>query len=235
MNHPNTKDMEVLAVIPARGGSKSIPRKNLADVCGLPLIAYAIRTALASSLVTRVIVSTEDEEIAETAVAHGAEVPFLRPKHLSLDDTPPAKVLAHLVQKLKEQKRAPDVLVDLFPTHPFRTPALVDELIGATVSHYSLASTVRKIHSSGKHFFCRKGKRLLPVKDIFTDKKGDITYYRNYGLASAEWVGPASSERSERYYKPIVNPISLIDIDDPSDLALTRQIVANNLFDFGVS
>ena len=81
------KRQEVLAVIPARGGSKGIPRKNIKDFAGFPLIAYSIAAAKQSSLVTRVIVSTDDEEIAEIARQWGAETPFLRPEEFSRDNT----------------------------------------------------------------------------------------------------------------------------------------------------
>jgi CMP-N,N'-diacetyllegionaminic acid synthase len=76
---------ETIAIIPARGGSKGIPRKNIVDLCGKPLIAYAIEAALKSDMITRVVVSTDDEGIAEISTAYGAEVPFLRPKEMALD------------------------------------------------------------------------------------------------------------------------------------------------------
>ena len=83
----------VLSVIPARGGSKSVPRKNIRHLAGKPLIAHSIEVAKASSLISRVIVSTDDQEIAEIALACGAEVPFLRPRELAEDETPDLPVL----------------------------------------------------------------------------------------------------------------------------------------------
>ncbi len=82
-----SRDNQLLMIIPARGGSKAIPRKNITPLAGKPLIAWTIAAALASSL-GRVIVSTDDEEIARVARDHGAEAPFLRPAHLAADDTP---------------------------------------------------------------------------------------------------------------------------------------------------
>jgi len=79
--------VEVLALIPARGGSKGIPRKNIKDLGGHPLIAYSIAAGLSSKLVTRTIVTTDDEEIAQKAKEYGAEVPFLRPEVYAQDDT----------------------------------------------------------------------------------------------------------------------------------------------------
>src|SRR4030042_318389 len=86
----------VLAVIPARGGSKGVPRKNIRPVCGKPLIAYTIETALAARrLFHRIIVSTDDGEIADVARRYGAEVPFMRPAELAADDVPTIPVLQH--------------------------------------------------------------------------------------------------------------------------------------------
>ncbi len=87
---------DVLAIIPARGGSKGIRRKNLVAIAGVPLVAHSIRHALASKRVTRVIVSTEDEEIAEAARRAGAEVPFLRPMELALDHVLDWPVFEHV-------------------------------------------------------------------------------------------------------------------------------------------
>jgi N-acylneuraminate cytidylyltransferase len=86
-----------LAIIPARGGSKRIPRKNIKPFCGKPMIAWSIEAALASGCFDRVIVSTDDAEIAEVSLAHGAEVPFMRPPELSDDHTGTIPVVAHAV------------------------------------------------------------------------------------------------------------------------------------------
>jgi len=94
--------MEVLAVIPARGNSKSIPRKNVKELAGFPLIAYSIAAALQSRSVTRVIVSTDDAEIAEVARQFGAEVPFMRPDEFAQDQTPDLPVFEHALAWLKE-------------------------------------------------------------------------------------------------------------------------------------
>jgi CMP-N-acetylneuraminic acid synthetase len=112
---------EVLAIIPARGGSKSIPRKNIISLTGHPLIAYSIAAGLAAETVTRTIVSTDDEEIAAISRKYGAETPFLRPSELSQDDTPDLPVFEHALKWLSEQEGyAPEIVVQLRPTSPFR-------------------------------------------------------------------------------------------------------------------
>jgi len=122
--------VEILALIPARGGSKGIPRKNIKNLGGHPLIAYSIAAGLNSKLVTRTIVSTDDEEIARKAKEYGAEVPFLRPKEYAEDDTRDLPVFQHVLSWLKEHEDyQPDLVVQLRPTSPFRSPALVDEAV----------------------------------------------------------------------------------------------------------
>ena len=135
---------EVLALIPARGGSKGIPRKNLLRVGGKPLIVYSIEHALASRLITRTIVSTDDEEIAEVARAFGAEVPFMRPRDLAQDLSPDIDLFRHALEWLRDREHYRcDLVVHLRPTAPVRRVALVDgaiELMLAQPAAHSLRS-----------------------------------------------------------------------------------------------
>lgn len=107
-----------LAVIPARGGSKRIPRKNIKPFAGKPMIAYAIDAALASGQFSTVIVSTDDSEIAEIARQHGAEVPFLRPADLSDDFTPTVPVVAHAIRSMMDLGATPDLVCCIYPGVP---------------------------------------------------------------------------------------------------------------------
>lgn len=117
-------------MIPARGGSKGIPRKNLATLAGRPLIAHSTAAALASRRLTRVVVSTDDEEIADVARHLGVEVPFLRPAQLAADDTPMLDVLIELVRDLDGREGyRPDLLVLLQPTSPFRRAEHIDAAV----------------------------------------------------------------------------------------------------------
>lgn len=108
-----------LAVIPARGGSKRIPRKNVRDFCGRPMIAWSIDAALESGCFDKIIVSTDDEEIAAVAKGEGAEVPFLRPAHLSGDHTATAPVIAHAIAWCIEQGFEANAVCCLYATAPF--------------------------------------------------------------------------------------------------------------------
>lgn len=113
--------MGAVAIIPARGGSKGVPRKNLQPVGGVSLLARAIHAATASGVIDRVIVSTDDTEIAEAARAAGAEVPFLRPAELASDTATSVDAIRHTVLELIKQGQAVDSLILLEPTSPFRT------------------------------------------------------------------------------------------------------------------
>ena len=127
--------METLAIIPARGGSKGIPRKNLALLGGRPLLAYTCDAARASRVLTRVVVSTDDQEIAATARTLGVEVPFLRPGALATDYTPMLDVLLDVIHRLEEREGyRPEAVVLLQPTSPFRTGRHIDAAVDLLVS-----------------------------------------------------------------------------------------------------
>lgn len=142
---------EVLALIPARGGSKSIPRKNIKPFLGYPLLAYSIAAGLQAETVTRVVVSTDDEEIAAVARAYGAEVPFLRPAHLAQDATPDLPVFVHALRWLAEREGfRPEVVVQLRPTTPVRPPGMVDEAVRLLLSRPE-ADSLRGVVPSGQN------------------------------------------------------------------------------------
>lgn len=145
------KKPEVLAVIPARGGSKGIPRKNIKLFAGYPLIAYSIAAGLQSELTTRVIVSTDDEEIAETARKWGAETPFLRPAKLAADNTLDLPVFQHALTWLKDHENyVPDIVLQLRPTSPARPRTLVDDAIRLLMEHPE-ADSVRGVVPAGEN------------------------------------------------------------------------------------
>lgn len=110
-----------IAVIPARGGSKRIPRKNIRSFCGKPIIAHSIDVALRSGLFSSVIVSTDDEEIADVARSFGADVPFMRPAHLADDFTGTGPVLVHALTHCQEQGQQVDAVCCIYATSPFTT------------------------------------------------------------------------------------------------------------------
>lgn len=122
--------METLAIIPARGGSKGLPGKNILPLNGKPLIAHTIESAQQAQHVSRVIVSTDDNAIAKTAKAYGAEIPFLRPAEISDDLSPGIDVCLHALQHMRDQQNySPDIVILLQPTSPLRTAEDIDAAI----------------------------------------------------------------------------------------------------------
>jgi CMP-N,N'-diacetyllegionaminic acid synthase len=159
--------VRLLGVIPARGGSKSVPRKNLHPLLGRPLIAWTIGPGLRAKRLDRLIVSTDDPEIAEAARRLGAEVPFLRPAALAADDTPDLPVFQHALAALGEREGyVPDAIVHLRPTQPMRTAEEIDAVVDLWVS--SGADCVKSVRPVAEHPFKMyrlTGDRLQPYLD----------------------------------------------------------------------
>ena len=141
----------ILAIIPARGGSKGIPRKNIRKFSGYPLIAWSIAAAKQSEMVTRVIVSTDDEEIAAVARQWGAETPFLRPAEFAQDKTTDLPVFEHALKWLAENEGyRPDIVVQLRPTSPIRPKNIVDAAVRILLQHAD-ADSVRGVVPAGQN------------------------------------------------------------------------------------
>lgn len=157
---------KVLAIVPARGGSKSIPGKNIKLLGGHPLIAYSIAAGRQASLVGRLIVSTDDPEIARIARELGAEVPFLRPIELAGDRVADLPVFEHALKALAEGPgEPPDIIVQLRPTSPFRPPGAVDQAVRA-LAEDAEADSVRSVAPPAQNpykMWRRRGKRLEPL------------------------------------------------------------------------
>jgi CMP-N,N'-diacetyllegionaminic acid synthase len=121
---------KILAIIPARGGSKGVPGKNIKMLAGKPLLAWTIETALSTSCLDRVILSTDDPEISKIGKQYGAEVPFLRPAEFAADDTTDMPVYEHALGWLKDKEKfIPDIIVWLRPTTPFRTTEDIEKAV----------------------------------------------------------------------------------------------------------
>src|SRR3989344_8489661 len=145
--------VKILAIIPARGGSKSIPRKNIKILAGKPLIAWTIEEAKKTKHPMRVIVSTDDEKIADVARKFGAEVPFLRPAEISGDLATDIEWLTHALDWLKQRESyEPDIVVRLPPTSPLRTATDIDLGIETLIGH-AHADSSRAICESPKHYY----------------------------------------------------------------------------------
>jgi N-acylneuraminate cytidylyltransferase len=162
---------EILAIIPARGGSKGIPRKNIRNFAGYPLIAWSIAAAKKSELVTRIIVSTDDEEIAAVAREWGAETPFLRPVELAQDKTTDLPVFEQALKWLEDvEGYRPDIIVQLRPTSPVRPGTMVDDAIRILLENTD-ADCVRGVVPAGQNpfkmwHFNGEGEPLKPLLKV---------------------------------------------------------------------
>lgn len=233
---------EVLAVIPARGGSKGIPRKNIRPFAGYPLIAYSIAAARQAKQVTRVLVSTDDEEIAATARQFGAETPFLRPAEFAQDSTLDLPVFQHALQWLAQSEGyRPQVVVQLRPTSPIRPPGLVDEAIQILLAHPE-ADSVRGVVPAGQnpHKMWRidpqsgRMKALLQVEGISepynAPRQALPPVYWQTGHIDA--IRPAAILEKNSMSGDVILPVMIdprytVDIDTPYDWLRYEWLVAN--------
>jgi len=223
----------IIAIIPARGGSKRIPKKNIKQLCGKPLIEYTIESALKSRFLDRIIVSTENEEIAKISKDLGAEV-IIRPDELALDITPTDDVVQNVLEKMKvNQNYFPEIIVLLQPTSPLRTTDDIDNaiekfknskcesLIGVTEYDHSPYWAFEIENGLLKSIFGRKKflrsqelpKLYRPNGSIFITKSDTFVKYRSF---YTKHIIPfiMSYERS-------------IDIDNELDFLLSELILKN--------
>lgn len=224
--------LEVLAIIPARGGSKGIPRKNIKLFAGYPLIAYSIQAALNSKYVTRTIVSTDDDEIASVAKEYGAEVPFLRPEEFAQDQTLDFPVFENLLKTLKESEGYyPDLVIQLRPTSPIRPINLVDDAIEEFLKDQQIDS-VRGVVPSGQNPYKmwkidpNSGlmESLLKVEGIaepYNSARQSLpdTYWQTGHIDVIRTnVILEQKSMSGRKIKPIhIHPDFTVDLDKPAD------------------
>lgn len=220
---PSAPPQETLAIIPARGGSKGIPRKNLAILGGKPLIAYSIESARRCPGVTRVVVSTEDEEIADVSRQWGAEVPFLRPKALAEDGSDLGKSFAYTQDRLREQGYAPDYVVHLLPTSPFRPDWLMAELLSRLHRGCTLVHTARAFQRT-RQFFIKDQEGF--VRPLALEWKAR-TYFRNCGIFTGHNL---TRPRLPNSILLLDDPVICIDIDTPPDFRLAQEVLQLGLY-----
>ena len=234
------KRPEVLAVIPARGGSKGLLRKNIRDFAGFPLIAYSIAAGTEAELVTRTIVSTDDEEIAAVARQLGAEVPFLRPAELAQDNTTDLPVFQQALKWLAEHEQyIPEVVVQLRPTSPIRPRGLVDDAVRLLLAHPK-ADSVRGVVIAGQnpHKMWRIDAAGGPMRPLLT-VEGIAEPYNSprQALPPVYWqtghvdaIRPQTILEKESMSGAVILPIAIeprftVDIDSLFDLQRAEWLV----------
>jgi len=231
--------MKVLGLIPARGGSKSIPYKNIAPLAGRPLLAYTCEAALRSRHLTRVLLSTEDERIAQVGRTCGVEVPFLRPHELARDDTPSLPVAQHAVRWLIEHEGwEPDVLMLLQPTSPLRGAHHIDTALERLVQADAdtVVSVIEVPHRFHPYSLMQLQDGWLQdfwkeslSFDRFRRQNLPVLYARNGPAILASRVAVLFEHQS--FYGPRVIPYVMrmeesVDIDTPLDLRLAEWLIA---------
>ena len=231
---------EILAIIPARGGSKGIPRKNILDFAGYPLIAWSIAAGKQSKMVTRVLVSTDDEEIASVAREYGAEVPFLRPVELAQDNTLDLPVFEHALKWLKEiEGYKPEIVIQLRPTSPIRPRDCVDNAISILLEH-PRADCVRGVVPAGQnpHKMWRLSKPDSPMTPLL-EVPGIAEPYNaprqilppiywqtgQIDAIRASTITRKCSLTGNKIYPLIIDPRYTVDIDNLSDWAKYESMV----------
>lgn len=224
-----------LALIPARGGSKGLPRKNLLELAGKPLIAWTIEAALGSAHIDAVVVSTDDEETAEVARAYGAEVPFMRPAELALDTSPSIDAVMHALDALVADGREFDYMALLQPTSPLRATgdldravellaaneAFVDAVVSVGELHMEHPSIVKRIVDGRLEPYISEGARVTRRQDL------DRAFFP-YGVV---YLSKVSSLRETRGFYPkrtmplLIERWQNYEIDDMFDMLCVEAIL----------
>ena len=232
-----SKAPNILALIPARGGSKGIPRKNLAPLAGKPLLAYTVEAALACRHPLRVVLSTDDQEIARVGRDLGAEVPFLRPAELARDHSPALPVMQHAVRFLEGQDWPPEVVVYLQPTSPLRRAAHIDAALDLLLegSADCVVSVVAVPHQFNPVSVMRLEngclRPFLPERAQLLRRQDKPEVYARNGPAVLACTYVTLMERQEIYgprtLPLVMDPAESFDVDTPFDLELIAWLLGH--------
>ena len=234
------KPIEVLGIIPARGGSKGIPKKNIVPLAGKPLIAWTIEEAQKSKHITRLVLTTDDDEIAQVCAQYGVEIPFKRPAELAGDLVTDLPVFQHCLQTLKEAEGYdPDLVVHLRPTAPLRQVHHIDAAIELLLKHPE-ADSVRTMMATDAHpmkMWRSEGSRLIPyipssvygIKEAYNKPRQSlpVAYFQN---ASVDVVRPQIISESNSMTGTHILGLEMskedsVDIDSPIDLKIAELIL----------
>jgi CMP-N,N'-diacetyllegionaminic acid synthase len=233
--------VKVLGVIPARGGSKGIPGKNLRLVAGRPLLAYTADAARNSKRLDRVVLSTDDPSIAEAGQTLGLDVPFLRPRELAGDDTPMMPVLRHAFAEMTARGFAADAIVLLQPTSPLRRAEHVDSAIDLLerTGADSVVTVIEVPHQFSPASVVRlEGDKLFPYEQgpVVTRRQDKPRVYARNGPAVLA-LRPQVLERSSFYEGDcrglIMDAAESVDVDTAWDLEMVEFLLARKAMPHG--
>ncbi len=220
---------KVIAIITARGGSKRIPKKNIKEFCGKPIIAYSIRAALDSGIFDEVMVSTDSEEIAEIARAYGAKVPFMRSAKTSDDFATTADVLMEVLERYQEMGRTFDVMSCIYPTAPFVTPQKLQSAYDTLKKEQAvMAMPVVAFSYPPQRSYVLNGNMLeMKWKENYNKRSQDLEkMYHDAGqfyMYQVESYVRLKGQIDQSIVPVIVDEMEVQDIDNETDWKLAEQ------------
>lgn len=227
--------MKVLGIVTARGGSKGIPRKNIIPLIGKPLIAYTAEAACSSKWLSKVILSTDDEEIAKVGREWGLEVPFMRPAELAQDNTPTLPVIQDVIRKLESENEFYDAVMILQPTNPLRRAEDIDgavELLEKTGADSVISYVdVGEKHPARMKFINEKGRVTDPpfAEDYEGQRRQELPkmYLREGSiyLTRRDVLMEKNSIKGDDCRAWIISPERACNIDTPFDLFICEHIL----------
>lgn len=226
--------MNIISIIPARGGSKGIPRKNIRLINGKPLIYYSIDASTSCDLISETYVSTEDAEIAEYSNIYGADV-IERPAELAGDESSSIDVILHVLDYLESNDNLPDAFVLLQPTSPLRTSKDIENAINLFVENDcdSLVSVCELDHHALLNFSL-KGDYLIQNTDerFFSSRRQDMpTYYTLNGaiyITTPEFIRKNRSFYADKTIPYVMDKERSIDVDTPLDLKIVEFLLGDD-------
>ena len=236
------KDYKILGLIMARGGSKSIPKKNIKLLGSKPLIAHTIAKAQASKYISRLILSTDDAEIAEVARQYGCEVPFMRPAELAQDNTLDLPVVEHALNWFKDNENwQPDFIVHLRPTHPFRKTSDIDRAVELLAKNKEADSvwtvgkppvTPYKMFHVGENGFLKPALTIAGEKDTYNWPRQKLPQVHNhYGQVDVTRYETIMNKKSMcgDNILPIVLEDEAVDLDSALDWEFAEFLISKGL------
>jgi len=231
------KGKKILALIPARSGSKRLPGKNIKGLSGKPLIAWTIEQAKNSKYIDKIIVSTDSQEIAEISKEYGAEIPFLRPGELAQDESKGIDVILHAINWFKQRNEHYDLLIQLQPTSPLREPEDIDkavELLFAKNAKAIITVTEAQCSPSWVNTLPEDGsmKNFLLSEDRNKNSQQFSKFYRLNGavyLGYCDYILEQKSFHGEASFAYIMPKMRSVDIDDEFDFMFAEFLMENNI------
>ena len=233
------KGKKILGVIPARGGSKGLPRKNVLPLLGEPLIGWTIRAVKESRCIDRIVISTDDKEIAAVCENLGVPVPFLRPKELAEDDAPMVDVALHVLEYLKSREDySPDYVALFQPTSPLRTASDINRAVELLFSNNRADSVISIVEASEKPYWMRTLSQEGFIKYFIEHEYKDLRRQDLppvYIVNGAIYIGRTTTLLKNRTFSPektvgyLMPKSRSADIDDINDFKIAEMILSDQL------